>query len=193
MRIARTIMNVAKAASLIGVIGTMMLAPIRASASSHREAPLTTTTPKVDGTDFYMFRSYEPGRDGFVTIVADYQPLQDPFGGPNYFYLDPDAIYEIHIDNVGDGRPHITYQFKFTNTFQNLTVPAGDKNTPTALVNNGPITAGNNQNLNVIETYTANVIFGDHENGHKMPISDASTRFDHFHQAVRQHRHEVVP
>ena len=30
-----------------------------ALASSHREAPFITTRPKVDGTDFYMFSSYE--------------------------------------------------------------------------------------------------------------------------------------
>ncbi len=31
-------------------------------ASSHREAPALTASPKVDGTDLYLFRSYEPGR-----------------------------------------------------------------------------------------------------------------------------------
>src|ERR671912_2394675 len=72
-----------------------------AMASSHREAPFITTAPKVDGTDFYMFRSYEPGRSDFVTLVANYLPLQDPYGGPNYFSLDANALYEIHIDNNG--------------------------------------------------------------------------------------------
>src|SRR5512134_4146669 len=70
-----------------------------AFASSHREAPFITTSPKVDGTDFYMFRSYEPGRADYVTVVANYQPLQAPYGGPNYFSMDPKALYEIHIDN----------------------------------------------------------------------------------------------
>ena len=73
-------------------------------ASSHREAPFITKTPKVDGTDFYMFRSYEAGRAGFVTLIANYLPLQDAYGGPNYFTLDPDALYEIHVDNNGDAR-----------------------------------------------------------------------------------------
>ena len=77
------------------------LLPFAASASSHREAPFITEMPKVDGTDFYMFNSYEPGREGYVTIVANYVPLQAPYGGPNYFSLDPDAKYEIHIDNDG--------------------------------------------------------------------------------------------
>ncbi len=75
-----------------------------AMASSHREAPFITTAPKVDGTDFYMFRSYEPGRDGYVTLIANYLPLQDAYGGPNYFALDPNALYEIHIDNNGDAQ-----------------------------------------------------------------------------------------
>src|SRR5882724_10357678 len=70
-----------------------------AQASSHREAPFVTENPKVDSTDFYMFRSYESGRDDYVTIIANYLPLQDAYGGPNYFTLDPEALYEIHIDN----------------------------------------------------------------------------------------------
>ena len=68
-------------------------------ASSHREAPFITTSPKVDGTDFYMFRSYEgiasngtDGRSDYVTLLANYQPLQGPYGGPNYFSLDPNAL-----------------------------------------------------------------------------------------------------
>src|SRR5271166_5863531 len=153
--------RITKAACLIAIMGaSRMLAPMRADASSHREAPMITTMPKVDGTDFYMFRSYEPARDAFVTIVADYEPLQDPFGGPNYFELDPNAIYEINIDNVGDAKPHITFQFKFTNTLQNLTVPVGGQNVAVPLVNIGQIMAGNsNPGLNVVETYTASVIY----------------------------------
>jgi hypothetical protein len=51
--------------------------PLTAFASSHREAPFIAGQPKVDGTDFYMFRSYEPGRSNFVTFIANYNPLQD--------------------------------------------------------------------------------------------------------------------
>src|SRR5438067_2979578 len=67
--------------------------------SSHREAPMITESPKLDGTDFYMFNSYEPGRTDFVTFVANYIPLQDAYGGPNFFSFDTNALYEIHIDN----------------------------------------------------------------------------------------------
>ncbi len=61
--------------------------------SSHREAPSITKTPKVDATDLYMFNSYESGRADYVTIIANYLPLQDAYGGPNYFSLDDDALY----------------------------------------------------------------------------------------------------
>ena len=80
-----------------------------ASASSHREAPFVTEHPKIDSTDVYLFRSYEPGRSNFVTVLANYQPLQGPYGGPNYFYLDPEAIYEIHFDTDGNAVEDLTF------------------------------------------------------------------------------------
>src|SRR5215475_14096568 len=86
-----------------------------ALASSHREAPFITENPKVDGTDFYLFRSYEAGRGDTVTMVANYLPLQDAYGGPNYFTLDPQALYEIHIDNNGDAKEDMSFQFRFKN------------------------------------------------------------------------------
>src|SRR5262249_2465331 len=92
--------------------------PFVASASSHREAPFIAEHPKVDGTDFYMFRSYESGRSGYVTLIANYLPLQDAYGGPNYFTLDPEAIYDIHVDNDGDAREDLTFRFRFKNEIQ---------------------------------------------------------------------------
>jgi len=65
------------------ILGAMLI-PLYAVASSHREAPNIAGLPRVDGTDFYMFRSYEPGRSDYVTFIANYIPLQDPAGGPNF-------------------------------------------------------------------------------------------------------------
>src|SRR6187431_58827 len=84
-----------------------------AQASSHREAPFITKNPKVDATDFYLFRSYEPGREDYLTVIANYQPLQDAYGGPNYFAMDEEALYEIHLDNDGDAREDLTFRFRF--------------------------------------------------------------------------------
>jgi hypothetical protein len=135
----------------------LVIWPAGGKASSHREAPLITEMPKVDGTDWYMFRSYETGRSGFVTMVANYYPLQDPFGGPNYFLLDSNAYYDMNVDNNGDGKPEIIFRWKFTNTRKNLKVLVNGKNVAVPLVNIGPI-PGMPDNLNVIETYTVQVI-----------------------------------
>lgn len=133
-------------------------------ASSHREAPLITEKPKVDGTDFYMFRSYEQGRGDFVTVIANYQPLQDAYGGPNYFSMDPDALYEIHFDNTGDAKEDLTFQFKFQNTLADVALdigPAGNtKRVSIPLINAGAITALSKANQNVQETYTVKAIKG---------------------------------
>lgn len=121
--------------------------------SSHREAPLITKSPKVDNTDFYMFRSYEEGRSGYVTLLANFQPFQDPFGGPNYFLMDEEALYAIHIDNDGDAKPDKSFYFRFFNEPRNFTIPAGGKDIPIPLSNIGQFGADSEANLNVNERY----------------------------------------
>lgn len=108
----------------IAITGLCLAAGV-SQASSHREAPFITENPKVDGSDFYMFRSYETNRDGFVTMIANYLPLQDAFGGPNYFDLDEGAVYEIHVDKNGDARENLTFQFKFSDILNDIQLPVG--------------------------------------------------------------------
>ena len=136
-----------------------------AMAASHREAPGITKQPKIDGTDFYMFRSYEPSREGYVTLIANYQPIQAPYGGPNYFTMDEDALYEIHIDNDGDAVEDITFQFDFENTLANegagQALVIGDKTVPIPLRQSGPITAGDTSAQNEFESYTLTMVKGD--------------------------------
>ena len=147
--------------------------PLATLASSHREAPFIAGQPKVDGTDFYMFRSYEPGREQFVTFIANYNPLQDAYGGPNYFTLDPKALYEIRIDNDGDARPDLTFQFRFTNTLKGLKVDAGGRQVAVPLTNIGPVNAAG-ANLNVIQSYTIELVTGDPRYGEREVITNAS-------------------
>jgi Domain of unknown function (DUF4331) len=146
-----------------------------ALASSHREAPFITTRPKVDGTDFYMFNSYEPGRAGYVTLVANYQPFESPQGGPNYYTMDPNALYEIHIDNDGDGVEDLTFQFRFQVADSGLAVTAGGKKVPVPLSNIGPLSATSTAAQNVVETYTLTLVRGDRRHGHAQAVTDADT------------------
>ena len=168
MRRSNAPLLLAASLALLGSAGTAL-------ASSHREAPFITTRPKVDASDFYMFRSYESGRDGYVTLIANYQPLQDAYGGPNYFFMDTQALYEIHIDNTGDGVEDLTFQFRFTDQRQGLAVTAGTKSIPVPLTNIGPVSAGNTSAQNVLESYTLTLVRGDRRHGTASPIVDAGT------------------
>ncbi len=83
--------------------------------SSHREAPGISFDPAADNTDVYAFVS--PNDPDDVTLIANFVPLEDPAGGPNFFEFDDDVLYEIHIDNDGDSKHDIIYQFKFNTTY----------------------------------------------------------------------------
>src|ERR1700686_59867 len=146
-----------------------------ALASSHREAPFITTRPKVDGTDFYMFNSYEAGRTGYVTLIASYQPFEIPQGGPNYYTMDPNALYEIMIDNNGDGAEELTFQFRFTTTTKGLSVMAGTKSIPGPLGNIGAFSDVNMNAQNIAETYTLTLVRGDRRSGTVQQVTDADT------------------
>ena len=171
MRIKKLVMLCTALSSAMG------LAVVPVSASSHREAPGTSKTPKVDNTDTYAFRSYEPGRGNFVTLIANFQPLQEPGGGTNYFTMDPDALYEIHVDSNGDAVEDLTFQFKFSNTLVNdrgITLNVGGKDLPIALRAVGPVSSATDPNLGERESYTLTLIAGDRRTGTRTPILNAS-------------------
>lgn len=96
--------------------------------SSHREAPGISKDPVADNTDTYAFVT--PGDT--VTIVTNYLPAQSPAGGPNFYEFGDDVLYEVHVDVDGDGRPDVTYRFRFETTVTNP---------DTFLYNTGPVTA----------------------------------------------------
>jgi hypothetical protein len=168
--------------------GTVAAAAPAAWASSHREAPSIAGMPRVDSTDFYMFRSFSDTRvteaantseRGYVTMIANYIPLQAPYGGPNYFAMDNDAIYEIHIDNNGDAREDLTFQFNFDSALdaagsrrnagfelnidgQNVAIPLRQFGGVGPAVNGGA--------LNEVETYTVTLIRGDRRTGQRTAL-----------------------
>jgi hypothetical protein len=150
------------AVTMLAAATILALSGAPANASSHREAPGITKMPKVDGTDFYVFSSYEPGRTGYVTFLANYVPLQDAYGGPNFFTLDPDAVYRIHVDNAGNGVESTTFEFRVKQTFKNISLPIGGQTVSVPFANVGAITAGPGGDAaqNVEESYTLRVLNG---------------------------------
>ena len=166
-------------AAVISALALIFVLP--AQASSHREAPFITNQPKVDGTDLYMFRSYEAGRQDYVTMIANYIPFQDPQGGPFFYQFDQNGLYEIHVDNVGDAKEHLTFQFRFKNTSKKLALKVGDKDVLIPLINSGPLSAVNDPKLNVRETYTVDLVRGDRRSGSKTSLTNTTgggTEFD---------------
>jgi hypothetical protein len=163
------------------VLGATIAAPV--FASSHREAPFIATQPQLDATDFYMFRSYEAGRSDYVTIVANYLPIQSTYGGPNFFKLDPNAVYEIHIANDGGAAENITFSFRFQNTLDDNQITVGGKKVSIPLVQNGSadVSAPNSPALNTHEKYTIDVIRGNRRTGVRQAIANITqggTTFD---------------
>ena len=110
--------------------------------SSHREAPEISKDPVADSTDVYAFVS--PDQPNTVTLIANYIPLQEPAGGPNFYEFGDDVLYEIHVDNDGDGKADISYQFRFETE---LTTPAS------FLYNTGPIGSLSDPNWNSKQFY----------------------------------------
>src|SRR3954470_14742709 len=110
--------------------------------SSHREAPEISKDPVADSTDLYAFVS--PDLPGSVTIIANYIPLEEPAGGPKFYEFGDDVIYQIKVDNDGDGHVDILYEFIFTTTVANPN---------TFLYNVGPIQSLDDANWNRKQTY----------------------------------------
>lgn len=163
--------------SLVAAAVLLATSAMHVQASSHREAPSITKTPKVDATDFYMFNSYEAGRGDYVTIIANYLPLQDAYGGPNYFALDPNALYEIHIDNNGNAKEDVTFQFKFNQTFKDFPLRVGGKDVSVALSNYGEINASA-ANQQTSENYSVTMVKGDRRTGTRSNLGTFAKPFD---------------
>jgi hypothetical protein len=111
--------------------------------SSHREAPAISKDPVADNTDTYAFVS--PDVPGTVTIITNYLPLEPPFGGPNFYEFGDDVLYDINVDNDGDGYPDVVYSFSFETQVVNPN---------TFLYNTGPIDSISSGNWNRRQFYT---------------------------------------
>ncbi len=182
---------------VLTLAATGLLAAGNGFASSHREAPFITALPKLDGADFYMFNSYEPGRSNFVTVVADYVPLQDAYGGPNYFMMETNGVYEIHIDNSGDAQEDLTFQFQFSRNPRGVALPIGpagnQKTNEIPLIIAGQLSATNNSALNVLENYTVKLIRGNRRTGTIADVTNAADGGTVFTKPVDNIGNKTLP
>ena len=122
--------------------------------TSHREAPKISKDPVADNTDLYAFVS--PDKPDTATILANYIPLEEPAGGPNFNSFGDDVLYEIVIDNNGDGIEDITYQFRFKTKIGNP---------DTFLYNTGPISSLTDSSWNVKQSYSVTRVVGPRRTG----------------------------
>jgi len=139
-RLVRT--SVAGALAVALVAGLAGLGPLSSSASSHREAPLVSADPQIDGTDLYAFVS--PDDPSTVTLISNWIPFEEPAGGPNFYRFATKAYYDINIDNNGDAKPDIIYRWVFKNHY---------RNPDTFLYNTGQVTSLSDPDLNFYQTY----------------------------------------
>jgi len=142
----------------VGVAGLGLAAP---QASSHREAPLISQDPLADNTDVYAFVS--PNRPDRVTLIANFIPLEAPYGGPNFFKFDDNVLYEIMVDNDGDAVEDLTYQFRFRTQVRNPN---------TFLYNTGTITSLDSPAWNVRQFYSVTLQEGSRRRGQGIVLGD---------------------
>src|SRR5262245_6411441 len=127
-------------------------------ASSHREAPLTSQDPLADNTDVYAF--VHPAHPDRVTLIANFIPFEEGYGGPNFFKFDDNVLYEILVDNDADAVEDVTFQFRFKSE---------TRNTNTFLYNTGTITSLDSPNFNIRQSYSVSVQEGPRRRG-KAPL-----------------------
>jgi hypothetical protein len=144
------------------------MAPTSSQAASHREAPLISLDPTADITDFFMFRSYEPGKDDKVVMIMDVIPGEEPSSGPNYWNFDPSVLYAFYVDNDKDGVANdIRFEFQFKNQFRGVNKDLGLFLSYVALP---PITAldgPGSEGLGLRQTYTVTMV----KNGNRKVIA----------------------
>jgi hypothetical protein len=129
-------------AASVAALAAGSLAVTGGFGSSHREAPNILKDPTADNTDVWAYTS--PDAPGSLTVVANWIPLADPAGGPNFYPLDEDAKYYVKIDNTGDGAEDVAYRWDFKTRFRNPN---------SFLYATPPVTSVDDKNLNLVQTY----------------------------------------
>jgi hypothetical protein len=141
------------------LVGT---APVSSSAASHREAPLISMDPTADITDFFMFRSYEDGRDDNIVLIMDVIPGEEPSAGPNYYNFDPSVLYAINVDNDMDGHADdVRFEFEFKTEIRGVVRQLDLFLSYVALPPITSLRGAGSEGLGLRQTYTVTMVRGD--------------------------------
>ncbi len=135
--------------------------PGAALAASHREAPLISLDAPADISDFFMFRSYEPGHEGNVVLIMDTNPGEEPSSGPNYYNFDPNVTYRFRIDNDQNGRANdVVFEFKFQSQIRGDTAALGLPLNNVALPPITKLDGPGSEGLGLRQTYSVSMVQG---------------------------------
>ncbi len=134
------------------LIAILFAASPNVLASSHREAPAISRDPSADITDFYMFRN--PNDSSKVVFIMNVLPLQAPYSGPNFHNFDDDVLYQIHIDNEGDGQEDISFQFQTSTTYNIPDTFLYNDGVAFGVGNGGVQGVDGIEDVNIAQTYT---------------------------------------
>jgi Domain of unknown function (DUF4331) len=141
----------------LAALAAVAVASALSFGSSHREAPRILKDPTADNTDVWAFTA--PDAKDSLTVVANWIPLADPAGGPNFYPLDENARYYVKIDNTGDGYEDVAYRWKFKTRYNN----------PDSFLYAAPqVTSVNDKDLNLVQTYD---LYKETYNKHRRLVS----------------------
>src|SRR3970282_2239122 len=87
---------------------------------------------------------------------------EEPAGGPNFHVFGDDVLYEILVDNNGDGIEDVAFQFRFRTSLANPN---------TFLYNTGPITSLDSPAWNMRQTFSVTRVLGSRRTGRGMTLA----------------------
>jgi hypothetical protein len=132
-------------AALLAVAVLATFARTRAGrASDHQDTPEVELSPRMDINDVYAFPGSSPDRIALVmTTSSPITPAQGPGAA-----FDPDLLYQLKVDNTGDGVEDRVFQITFDGVGANQRVtvrgpvPPAQTGTRNTLVATGPSVSG---------------------------------------------------
>ena len=102
-----------KALAALVILGGSALTVRQLMASDHQDTPLVELSPRFDVNDVYAFPSpTDPSRT--VLVLGTSSPLT-PAQTPSFTFGNKDQeLYQLKVDNTGDAKEDLVFQFTFT-------------------------------------------------------------------------------